>query len=114
MDFELPGWAPQEERSQHASIYPKLRALLANGLAGVDLTRCWVSWRILPLSLRNNLMYAYSGDLDDAQRYNNYSLDADEINRIVKKLLGENQETCSKDRLKPFYVLNPAPPVQNL
>ena len=66
------------------------------------------------MSRHGDLMYNYSSGLNDAQRYNDEDLQADEINRIVKKLLGENQETCSKDGLKPFYALNSAPPVQNL
>ena len=67
MDFDLPGRAPQEERDQFAFLFPKLTALQAWGLTGVDLTRCWVSWMIMPLSHRNDLMCNYSGRVDDPQ-----------------------------------------------
>ena len=75
MNFELPGPASPEERSQLAPLWSKFRALTANGLTGVDLTRCWVSWRILPLSHRDTLMCTYDGDLNNVQRYSNMTLE---------------------------------------
>ena len=38
------GWPSTKERKQFTPIYSKIRALVANGLTGIDLTRCWVSW----------------------------------------------------------------------
>lgn len=50
----FPGWASKEERRQIAPLYSKIKALTANGLTGVDLTRCWITWRIQPLSPRGD------------------------------------------------------------
>ena len=36
-----------------------MNGLLGNGLTGVDLTRFWISWRVIPLSRRSQLMYEY-------------------------------------------------------
>lgn len=65
MDFIPQCRVIPEEHDQAAPAYSKLRALLANGLTGVDLTRCWLSWRILPLSHRSDLMCNYSRNLKD-------------------------------------------------
>ena len=45
-------WTSIPERSKYAPQLSKLRAFMANGLTGVDLARCWISWSILPLSRR--------------------------------------------------------------
>ena len=55
-DTELPDRMSAAERAQYGPTFSKIRALLANGLTGVDLTRYFVSWMILPLSHRNALM----------------------------------------------------------
>ena len=109
----LPSKLTAMERAQHAHIFSKVKALTANGLTGVDLTRCWVSWRIMPLSRRNGLMCEYDGSYDHPQRFNKTPLFEKDINAIVKSLLGESQETCSRVGLKPFCALNPAPAVNN-
>ena len=92
MDFDFPSRVILEEHAQATPVYSKLRALLANGLMGVDLTGCWVTWRIMPLSRRPGLTCNYSGDSTDAQRYSSDDLEADEINKVVKKLPGETRE----------------------
>ena len=99
------------ERAQYGPTFSKIRALLANGLTGVDLTRCWVSCRILPLSRRNALMCQYTGEVNDPQRFNQTPLTDQDLNTIVKSLLGEPQAACSKTGLSPFYALNLAPEV---
>lgn len=111
---ELPSKLTATERAQHAHIFPKVRALIANGLTRIDLTRCWVSWRILPLSRRGALMCEYTGSVNDPQHFNKTPLSDKEINAIVKLLLGESQEACKKVGLNPFCVLNPAPAVSIL
>ena len=58
-----------KERSKYAPQLSKLRAFVANGLIGVDLVRCWVSWSIMTLSQRPDLMCEYTGDLNDPQRH---------------------------------------------
>jgi hypothetical protein len=107
----LPSKLTATERAQHAHIFPKIKALIANGLTGIDLTRCWVSWRILPLSRWAGLMCEYDGSVNNPQRFNKTPLSDKEINAIVKTLLGESQEACSKVGLNPFCALNRAPAV---
>ena len=34
----------------------KIKAVLSNGLNGIDLVRVWISWRVIPLSRRPGLM----------------------------------------------------------
>ena len=66
----LPGYRPERlsnthpfpqrltarERANYAPQLSKLRAFMENGLTGVDLARCWITWSILPLSRRPGLM----------------------------------------------------------
>ena len=111
MDFDLPSWVIREKHAQTVVAYSKLRALLENGLTEVDLTRCWVTWRIMPLSRQPNLMCNYSGDSTDAQWNSSDNLEANEINKVVKKLLRETQECCNKTSMQPFFKINPPPPV---
>lgn len=107
----FPGWPSAEERKQIAPIYPKIRALVANGLTGIDLTRCWISWRIQPLSHRGDLMCNYTGEPADVQRFSQVNLSASDINKATKRLLGEPQEKCNKTGLAPFCLINPVPSV---
>jgi len=109
---ELPDRLSTTDRAKYAASIAKIKALIANGLTGVDLTRCWVSWNVMPLSRRDRLMSEYTGELDDPLRYSNAQLTEQEVNSIVKTLLGEKQEACNKTGLKPFYTKNPAPPVR--
>jgi hypothetical protein len=102
------------ERAKYAPAFAKIRALMANGLTGVDLTRCWVSWKILPLSRRDRLMHQFTGEPNDTLCFNTTPLSEQDINSSVKTLLGEKQAVCNKVGLKPFYVKNPAPAVRNL
>ena len=107
----LPDRLSNEERAQYATTIAKIKALIANGLTGVDLTRCWVGWNILPLSRRDRLMCKYSGEPNDPLRFSSAELTEAEINSTVKTLLGEKQEACNRTGLEPFYAKNPAPPV---
>ena len=85
---------------------------MANGLTGIDLVRCWVSWSILPLSRRTGLMCEYTGDVNDPQRHTNMQLTDDETTEAVKKMLDEPIFECSKIGLSPFYVSNKPPAVR--
>ena len=89
----------------------KVKALLGNGLTGVDLVKCWVSWRIIPLSRRTGLMCTYTGDEKDSLRHSSASLTNEAINEMVKSLLNEDSEDCVKVGLAPFSKLNPPPDV---
>ena len=89
----------------------KVKALLGNGLTGVDLVRCWVSWRIIPLSRRTGLMCTYTGGVKDSLRHSSTPLTDEAVNEMVKSLLNEDPEDCVKVGLAPFYKLNPPPDV---
>ena len=85
---------------------------MANGLTGIDLVRCWVSWRILPLSYRPGLMHEYTGNVKDPQRYQEIVLMDLEVTEFVKKILDETIYACSQTGLAPFSVSNPPPAVK--
>ena len=87
---------------------------MANSLSGIDLVRCWVAWRILPLSRRPYLMCAYTGDVKDPQCHYEIEMDDDSINKMTKSLLNESLDSCSKIGLNPFCTLNKAPIVSTL
>ena len=75
----LPRRLTAKERQTYAPQLAKLRALLANGLTGVDLVRCWVAWHVLPLSRRSGLMHEYTSDAKDPQRFNEIEMTDDEV-----------------------------------
>ena len=64
---------------------------MANGLTGVDFMRCWISWSVLPLSLRTGLMCEYTGDVEDPQRHINIQVTNEEVTESVKKILNESE-----------------------
>ena len=84
---------------------------MANGLTGVDLVRCWVSWSILPLSRRPSLMCEYTGNLKDPQRHCDIQPSDAEITEATKKLPNEPLKECSKIGLSPFCTFNKPPAV---
>ena len=122
----LPGFRPErlsnthpfpqrlsaKERSKYASQLSKLRAFMANGLTGVDLARCWISWSILPLSRRSGLMCKYTGSIDDPLRHTNIQLSDDEVTEAVKKMLNEPEHLCAQTGLPPFCATNKPPAVR--
>ena len=85
---------------------------MANGLTGVDLARCWISWSILPLSRRSGLMCEYTGSLKDAQRHIDIQLTDDEVTEAVKKILNEPEAVCAQTGLLPFCTFNKPPAVR--
>ena len=102
----MPSRLTAKERQSYAPKLAKLRALLANGLTGIDLVRCWVSWGILPLSRRSSLMYEYTGDVKDPLRSNEIEKTDEEVTEAVKKMLDEPIAQCSKTGLAPFCTSN--------
>ena len=104
MDFELPDPLTPEECAQLAFIWPKLKALTVSGLIGIDLTRCWVDREILPLSRHDALMCEYDSDFNNPQSFSNLTHDSNEVNKAMKKLLGETKEACCKIGLELFYT----------
>ena len=109
----LPEQLATAERSNLEPTISKVKALLGNGLTGIDLVWRWVSWRIIPLSRRSSLMCTYMGDAKYALRYSSTRLTDDAINEITKTLLNENLESCNKVGLNPFCTLN-LPPTMSL
>ena len=85
---------------------------MANGLTGVDFVHCWISWSVLPLSRRPDLMCEYTGDLKDPQCHIDIQLTEDEVTEAVKKILNESEAVYSKTGLSPFYTLNKPPVVR--
>ena len=107
----LPQRLTAKERQNYAPQFAKLRALLANGLTGVDFVHCWVKWHILPLNHRSELMHEYTGDAKDPQRFNEIEMTDDEVTESVKKMLDEPIAACSQTGLAPFYTANKPPAV---
>ena len=101
-----------KERSKYAPQLSKLRAFMANGLTGVDLARCWISWSILPLSQRSGLMCEYTGSVDDPLRHANIQLTDEEITEAVNKMLNEPEHVCARTGLLPFCATNKPPAVR--
>ncbi|KAI5018704.1 hypothetical protein ZWY2020_043592 [Hordeum vulgare] len=109
VNFKLPDKLTEEEESEFVPVLYELRSLTNNGLTGVDLIRCWVEWRILPLSRREGLMCEFDGTLDHPQCYFHTALTEKDIVAIIKKLTGEPTTKCGQIGLKPFCKINPAP-----
>ena len=101
-----------QERSKYAPQLSKLRAFMANGLTGVDLARCWISWSILPLSQRSGLMCEYTGSVDDPLRHSKIQLPGEEITEAVNKMLNEPEHVCARNGLLPFCATNKPPAVR--
>ena len=110
----LPRRLTAKEQKTYAPQLAKLRALLANGLTGVDLVHCSVKWHILPLSRRSGLMHEYTGNAKDPQRFNEIEMTDDEVTESVKKMLDEPIAACSQTGLAPFYTANKPPAVKIL
>ena len=89
----------------------KIKALLGNGLNGIDLVRVWVTWRILPLSRRPGLMCTYTGEKNDPLRHNSDDLPDDVVDATTQSLLKEGTVTSNTFGLLPFCKNNPAPAV---
>ena len=93
------------------STIRKIKALLGNGLNGIDLVRIWVAWRILPLSRRPGLMCTYTGENTDPRRHSPDDLPDDLVDARTQSLLKEGTVTSNAFGLLPFYKNNPAPAV---
>ena len=91
----------------------RINALLGNGLTGVDLIHCWISWQVIPLSRRSKLMYEYGGGPYDSLCYNSVQLTEEDIVSMSTILVNGKYEDCNKVGLNPFCKLNSAPEVRN-
>src|SRR5215216_4929411 len=108
-NYRLPEKLTAAERAKLAPTISKVKALLGNGLTSIDLVRCWISWRIIPLSRRPGLMCTYTGSVKDPLRYSSTPLPDETINEMTKVLLNEELENYSKEGLNPFCKLNLPP-----
>ena len=99
------------ERQPLLPTINKIKALLGNGLNGIDLVRVWISWRVIPLSRRPGLMCEYTGRKDDPQRHSRNDLPEDVAEEETKALLNESLADCGRIGLAPFCKTNPAPAV---
>ncbi|XBH64953.1 hypothetical protein VPH35_118624 [Triticum aestivum] len=99
----------QAERQPLLPTINKIKALLGNGLNGIDLARVWISWRAIPLSRRPGLMCEYIGRKDDPQRHSRNDLPEDVAEEETKALLNESLADCGRTGLAPFCKTNPAP-----
>ncbi|XBI16109.1 hypothetical protein VPH35_058425 [Triticum aestivum] len=121
-ESSLPGFRPsrlepthplsdkltQAERQPLLPTINKIKALLGNGLNGIDLVRVWISWRVIPLSRRPGLMCEYTGRKDDPQRHSRNDLPEDVAEEMTKALLNESLADCGRTGLAPFCKTNPA------
>ena len=107
----LPDKLTSVERLPLNPTIRKIKALLGNGLTGIDLVRVWVTWRILPLSRRSGLMCTYIGEKDDSMHHNPEDLPDDVVDATVQSLLKEGTVTSNTFSLLPFCKNNPAPAV---
>ena len=111
---QLPEKLTAAERKKLTSTIRKVQALLGNGLTGVDLVRCWVSWRIIPLSGQSGLMCTYTREKDDPLRHSSLHLTEEGIIEMATTLVNSKFEDCIKVGLNPFCKLNPPPDVSLL
>ncbi|XBH62690.1 hypothetical protein VPH35_116850 [Triticum aestivum] len=105
----LPEKLSAADRQKLAPTMTKVKALLGNGLSGIDLVQVWLAWRIIPLSRRSGLMCTYIGDKNDPLRHGPDDLSDDVIDDMTKSLLNESLADCGKVGLSPFCKANPAP-----
>lgn len=126
-EHPLPGFRPG--RLDHTKKYPprptpaeqavlkplmdKISALAANGLEGADLIRCWLSWKIQPLSRRSKLMHEYSG-LQDPQRISATDISLSSVINQMSIIVNLPNNYTGEFGLAPFTSTNPPPAVRNL
>ena len=110
--FTLPDKLTVAECKRLLPSIKRINALLGNGLTRVDLTRCWISWRVIPLSLLSKLMYEYGGGPDDSLRNSPVELTKEDIVSMSNLLVNGKYEDCSIVGLNPFCKLNPVPEVR--
>ena len=89
----------------------RARLLLAHGLKGTDLVKCWIGWSIQPLSIRTRLFHEYTGETTDDMRFTEHTMTDDQLVKAAKKLLGENKTAIALTGLAPFSAKNKPPTV---
>ena len=107
----LPDKVTAAERQTLAPTMAQVKALLGNGLNGIDLVRFRLAWRIILLSRRPGLMCTYTGKKNDPLRHSPDDLPDHVVDDMTKSLLNESLADCGKVGLNPFYDANLPPAV---
>ena len=100
----------ETHKKRNEPILARMKALLAHGLTGTDLTKCWVGWQIQPLSIRDRLMCEYTGR-GDSMCFAQNAISSGALVTACKRFLAERIDDIKKVSLPPFCQANPAPPV---
>ena len=90
------------------------KALIAHGLTGVDLVKCWIRWSIQPLAIRPWLIFEYTGEATYTLRYSEAPILEEQVVKNAKPLLGERLDKIALNGLAPFYAQHQAPPMVTL
>src|SRR4051812_34879296 len=93
------------KKEKLAPLLARMKALLAHGLLGAYLIRCWVGWQIQPLSVRGRLLCEYSG-LDDPIRYAHTQFEPAALLSACKKYLAESKKDIAMIGIAPFRTGN--------
>jgi hypothetical protein len=113
-EAKMNSYAPDADRVKLEPTLRRAKALLAHGLRGTDLVKCWIGWFIQPLSIRNRLFHEYTEETTDDMRYSEITLLDDQIVKNAKRLLGEKKTDIAMDGLAPYSAKNKPPTVKNL
>ena len=100
-----------QARMEIQALTRRGKALIAHGLTGVDLVKCWIRWSIQPLAIRPRLIFEYTGKATDTLRFSEAPMLEDQVVKSAKPLLGEKLDKIALNGLAPFYTLHQAPPM---
>ena len=111
---KMKAFAKPAARAKLPPLLKRVKTLIVRGLTSLDLTQCWVSWHIQPLSIRNRLFCSYTGSTVDSMRYSTNTPTKPELIKMLKTLVSTPRERVLDVGLAPFSLLNPAPTVSKL
>ena len=100
-----------QARMEIQALTRRGKALIAHGLTGVDLVKCWIRWSIQPLAIRPRLIFEYTGEATDTLRYSEAPILEEQVVKNAKPLLGEKLDKIALNGLAPFYAQHQAPPM---
>jgi len=109
---KMNSYADLGKREALEGLHCRARALLAHGLRGTDLVKCWIGWFIQPLSIRTRLFHEYTEETTDNMRYSEITLLEDQVVKNAKRLLGEKKTAIAENGLAPFSTKNKPPTVK--
>ena len=111
---KMKAYAEPAGRAKLPPLLKRVKTFIVRGLTGLDITRCWVSWHIQPLSVRNWLFCTYTGLPSDSMRYSPNTPTKPKLIKMLKNLVGTPRDRVLDVGLAPFSMLNPAPAVSKL